>query len=276
MASPSLPPVVPDRLKGKTAIITGATQGLGLDIARLMVASGACVTLAGRTRNTGESIAAELGPRALFVETDVEDDEQIAHCVQKTKTHFKGLDILVNNACIYEDQGIASTREQWHKTLGVNLISAAIFSQQAAAVMPRGSVILNIGSTGGKFGAAGRAIYPASKAGLLQLTRNLAVSLAPAGIRCLSLSPAWTWSPSMKSLVGGNIELADRVGAHFHPLGRVGRGEEIAAAAVFACSAEASWICGTDIPVDGGFTCLGPDQGRSPREWFSKALNNEL
>lgn len=264
----SSPPIVPDRLAKKVAIVTGATQGLGLDIARLFVASGAQVVIAGRRRETGIRVAAELGPRARFIETDVEDDAQIDRCIGETLAHFHGLHILVNNACIYDDQGLASTREQWHRTLGVNLVSAAVFSQRAADIMQPGSVIVNIGSTGGKFGAAGRALYPASKAGLLQLTRNMAVSLAPAGIRCLSVSPAWTWSPSMEKLAGGDTELADRVGARLHPLGRVGRGEEIAAAVAFACSPEASWICGVDIPVDGGFTCLGPDQGRSPQHWF--------
>ena len=129
--------------------------------------------------------------------------------------------------------------------------------------------MINLGSTGGKFGAAGRATYPASKAGMLQLTRNLAVTLAPQGIRCVSVSPAWTWSPAMERMSGGSIEKADAVGARVHPLGRVGRGEEIAAAVVFACSPAASWITGVDLPVDGGFSSLGPDQGRSPREWFA-------
>ena len=82
-----------------------------------------------------------------------------------------------------------------------------------------------MGSTGGKFGAAGRAIYPASKAALLQITKNFAVELAPAGVRVLAVSPAWTWSPSVEQLAGGSRAAADAVGAHFHPLGRVGSGE---------------------------------------------------
>lgn len=268
-------PAISDRLKGKAAIVTGATQGLGTDIARYLHASGASVAIAGRSRNQGEAIARELGERALFVETDVENDEQIDRCIARACERFGGLDILVNNACIYDDAGIASTRAQWHRTLGVNLISAAIFAQKASARMSHGSVIVNIGSTGGKFGAAGRALYPASKAGLLQLTRSLAVALAPQGIRCLTVSPAWTWSPSMQEMTHGDLALADAVGARFHPLGRVGRGEEIAAVVAFACSAEASWISGVDLPVDGGFTCLGPDQGRSPREWFAAAQRSK-
>lgn len=263
------------RLKGKVAIVTGATQGLGLDIAKVLLASGAMVTMVGRGRETGEKLAAELGDNALFVETDVQHDDQIDRAIDETLKRFGRLHILVNNACIYDDNGIASTRQQWHNTLGVNLVSAAIFSQKAAKVMTPGSVIVNMGSVGGKFGAAGRALYPASKAGILQLTRNLAVTLAPDGIRCVSVSPAWTWSPSMERLSDGNLELADSVGARLHPLGRVGRGEEIGAVVAFVCSSEASWISGVDIPVDGGFTSLGPDQGRSPRDWFAAATGRD-
>jgi NAD(P)-dependent dehydrogenase (short-subunit alcohol dehydrogenase family) len=237
-------------------------------VARGLVANGARVVIAGIDHEAGRAAAAALGDAALYVGTDIEDDAQIAQCIAATIAHFGQLDLLVNNACVYDDAGIASTRAQWLHTLNVNLVSAAIFAQQAAAVMPRGGVVVNLGSTGGKFGAAGRATYPASKAGLLQLTRNLAVTLAPQGIRCLSVSPAWTWSPAMERMSGGSIERADVVGARVHPLGRVGRGEEVAAAVAFACSSEASWITGADLPVDGGFSCLGPDQGRSPRDWF--------
>lgn len=256
------------KLAGKVAIVTGATQGLGRDVACGLVAQGARVVIAGIDHDAGQAIAASLGDAALYVGTDIEDDAQIAQCIDATLAHLGQLDLLVNNACVYDDAGIASTRAQWLHTLNVNLVSAAIFAQQAAAVMPRGGVIVNLGSVGGKFGAAGRATYPASKAGLLQLTRNLAVTLAPQGIRCVSVSPAWTWSPALERMSGGSIERADAVGAQVHPLGRVGRGEEVAAAVAFACSAEASWITGVDLPVDGGFSCLGPDQGRSPREWF--------
>ncbi|WP_241000817.1 SDR family oxidoreductase, partial [Pseudomonas viridiflava] len=104
-------------------------------------------------------------------------------------------------------------RAQWLRTLNVNLVSAAIFVQKATPHMSQGGTVINIGSTGGKFGAAGRALYPASKAAMLQLTRNLAVTLAPTGIRVVSVSPAWTWSPSVASLSGNDMAVADRVGA---------------------------------------------------------------
>jgi NAD(P)-dependent dehydrogenase (short-subunit alcohol dehydrogenase family) len=141
--------------------------------------------------------------------------------------------------------------------------------------MGRGATVINLGSVGGKFGMKGRAIYPASKAGLLQITKNFAVTLAPRGIRVLSVSPAWTWSPAISAAVNGSLEVADAAGAITHPLGRIGRGEEVGRTIVFAVSDDASWMTGTDLAVDGGFACLGPDQGLSAGPWFQRALQSK-
>lgn len=261
-------------LDGKVAIVTGSTQGLGLDIARQLLHAGAKVMIVGRNLQAGQALAPEMGKHSGFCACDVELDEDIDHCVEHTLSRFGGIDILVNNACLYNDQGLASSRAQWLQTLNVNLVSAAIFTQKVATHLPEGGAVINIGSTGGKFGAAGRALYPASKAAILQLTKNLAVALAPQGVRVLSVSPAWTWSPSVADFSGGDLQLADRVGARFHPLGRVGRGEEIGQVVSFLCSDGASWMTGVDVPVDGGFSILGPDQGISPRTWFDRHRNS--
>jgi NAD(P)-dependent dehydrogenase (short-subunit alcohol dehydrogenase family) len=260
-------------IAGKVAIVTGSTQGLGADIARVLSACGAHVVVLGRGADAGAAIVAQLlqrpGAQALYCAADIERDDDIDRCIAATMERFGRLDILVNNACIYTDCGLDSTRQEWHQTLGVNLVSAAIFAQKAVPHMERGGVIINLGSTGGKFGSAGRALYPASKAALLQLTKNLAVTLAPRGIRAVAVSPAWTWSPSIEQLSHGSREVADAVGAPFHPLGRVGHGSEVGNAVAFLVSGAASWITGVDIPVDGGFSVLGPDRGISPRAWFA-------
>lgn len=258
------------KLEHKLAIVTGATQGLGADIARVLAHEGAHVLIVGRGREAGRAVAESIGARARFVETDITDDAQLDRVIDVARERHGGIDIVVNNACSYDDAGLASTREQWHRLLDVNLVSAAMLVQKAAPHLRSEAVIVNLGSTGGKFGAAGRALYPASKAAMLQFTRNLAMEFGPRGIRAVSVSPAWTWSPSLEKFAGGSIELADRVGARLHPLGRVGRGEEVARAVAFVCSADASWITGVDVPVDGGFSTLGPDQGVSPREWFAR------
>lgn len=258
------------KLASKVMIVTGGTQGVGADLCRGAAAAGARVVIAGRGKDAGAKLAAEIGELAHFVEIDVQHDADIDLCITNTLDTFGRIDMLVNNACIYTDHGLASSREQWHETLGVNLISAAIFAQKVSPHLSTGGVIINIGSTGGKFGAMDRALYPASKAAIQQFTRNLAVTLAPRGIRAVCVSPAWTWSPSLAAMSENSIERADRVGAALHPLGRVGRGEDIARAVVFLASEDAGWITGVDIPVDGGFSILGPDQGMSPRVWFAK------
>jgi NAD(P)-dependent dehydrogenase (short-subunit alcohol dehydrogenase family) len=257
-------------LSPKVAIVTGSTQGLGADIARGLAAQGARVVVLGRRAAEADAVRAGLGSDGLAVEADITDDEQIARAVRLTLERFGRIDILVNNACIYVDRGLASSRDEWLQTLNVNLVSAALFAQQVAPHLPRGGVIVNIGSAGGKFGSAGRALYPASKAALLQLTRSLAATLAPQGVRVVTVSPAWTWGPSVEQMAGGSRAKADEVGAHFHPLGRVGNGAEVAAAVAFVCSDAAAWITGCDIPVDGGYSMLGPDQGVSPRVWFER------
>ncbi|MGH7006063.1 MAG: SDR family oxidoreductase, partial [Alphaproteobacteria bacterium] len=130
-----------------------------------------------------------------------------------------------------------------------------------------GGVVVNIGSVSGKFGNGTRGPYSAGKAALMHFTRCAAVALAPQGIRVVTVSPGWTWSPPMEEMTGNDRDLADAAGANVIPLGRVGRMEEVANIVVFAASAEASWLNGCDVPADGGFSALGPDQGRGPKHW---------
>jgi 3-oxoacyl-[acyl-carrier protein] reductase len=255
---------LPD-LDGRVAIVTGGNSQLGFAITSALHAAGASVVLAARDAERGEAAAARLGERAAFVRTDLADDASIEACVRTAVDRFGSLDVLVNNAVVYVDDGLESTREQWLTALNVNLIGSAVFVREAAHHMRESSAIVNVGSIGGKFGAAGRAIYPASKAAILQLTKNQAMDLAPRGIRVNSVSPGWTWSDPLAAMSGGSRERADRASANTHPLGRAGDAEEVAAAVVFLCTPAASWITGVDLPVDGGYSMLGPDQGRGVR-----------
>ena len=146
------------RLAGKVAIVTGATQGLGADIARALANEGVGVLIAGLDVDAGHALAASIGASARFARTDVTDDAQLDSAIATALTVFGGLDIVVNNACSYDDAGLASTREQWSRLLDVNLVSAAILAQKAAPHLRRRGVIVNLGSVGGKFGAAGRSV----------------------------------------------------------------------------------------------------------------------
>jgi NAD(P)-dependent dehydrogenase (short-subunit alcohol dehydrogenase family) len=255
-------------VNGRVAIVTGGNSHLGKEIARAFADAGASVVIAARDAERGEAAARELG--VMYVQTDLAEDASIEACVDATLARFGRLDFLVNNAVAYIDGGLETTREDWVYALNVNVAGTAVFVREASRHMTPGSAIVNLGSVGGKFGAAGRSVYPASKAAILQLTKNQAVELAPRGIRVNSVSPGWTWSDPLSRMVGGDREAADRAAAATQPLGRAGDAEEVGAAVVFLCSPAASFITGADLAVDGGYSMLGPDQGRGPRYWIQR------
>jgi NAD(P)-dependent dehydrogenase (short-subunit alcohol dehydrogenase family) len=255
---------------GKVALVTGGASLLGATIVRAFHAAGAAVSIADVDRARGTGVAAALGDRALFTHCDVTDDAALEALVRATCDRFGGIDVLLNSAATFLDGGLDSSREDWLKALDVNVVSGVRLARLVAPVMAArgGGSIVNFSSIAGRFGAAGRFLYPASKAALKQVTRNEAMEFATHGIRVNAISPAWVWSDPLKALSGDDRGRADAIGAKTHPLGRIGDPEEVADVLLWLCSDAASWVTGADIPIDGGYAMLGPDRGLGPKGWF--------
>jgi NAD(P)-dependent dehydrogenase (short-subunit alcohol dehydrogenase family) len=245
----------------RVVIVTGGATHIGASVARAFVAYGANAVLVDIDEAAGLAAARAIGPAAHFVKADLKSDAEIASAVAETVARFGGIDFLVNLAATYVDDGYASTRAQWLESYDVNLVGGVMMLQ---AVRPHmvargGGAVVNFGSISAKVAQTGRWLYPVSKAAILQLTRNEAMDLAGDGIRVNAVSPGWTWSRVISEVSGGNREKADRVGGEFHFPKRIGDAEEVAEAVVFLCSEHASFITGTDLAVDGGYSAMGPE-----------------
>ncbi|WP_211245961.1 glucose 1-dehydrogenase [Actinomadura oligospora] len=254
-------PAVRDDLGGKVAIVTGGARSIGAAIATELVARGARVLVLDVEEGAGKELAGRLGRRAAFVPADVADPAGRATAVRASVDTFGGVDLLVNNAVEPADGGASADTATWLRSYEVNVVAAVMMTQECRALMRRrgGGVVVNVASVSGHRAQAGRWVYNASKAALLQVTRSAARDLAEDGIRVVSVSPAWTWSRIIGAMAGGDRRAADRMAGSYQALGRVGDAEEVARAVAFLCSSDASFITGSDLAVDGGYLALGPE-----------------
>ncbi len=249
-------------LNGKVAIVTGGATLIGAKVVEAFAAAGAKSTVADINAEDGEALAERIGDSVIFTNTDITDDDALDACIAETVESFGGIDFVINVACTYLDNGIESTRAEWLQALNTNVVGGAILVQKSLPHMQArgGGAVVNYASISGKVAQPGRMLYAVSKAAILGMTRNQAAALAPHNIRVNSVSPGWTWSNIIKQLSGDDRAKTDRVAAPCHMLGRAGDAEEVANAVLFLCSDQASFITGTDIAVDGGYTALGPEQ----------------
>jgi len=241
-------------LKEKVALVTGASQGIGRATALALAENGAKVAIAARNAEKLASLAAEIvqaGGDALAVTMDVADPAQVRAGFQQVLGKFGRLDILVNNAAITRDTlALRMKLEDWDAVLRTNLTGAHLCIQQALGAMlkQRSGRIINITSVVAETGNAGQANYVASKAGLIGLTRAIAIEVASRSITVNAIAPGFIETPMTDPL---SPELKEKMKAMI-PLGRFGADKEIAAAIVFLASDEAAYITGQVLDVNGG------------------------
>lgn len=247
-----------DTFKGKVAIVTGATSGIGRATARLFAEAGASVMLAARREKLLEEIVASLkadGLSADYAVCDVTDEAQVEAMVGKTAQKFGRIDCAFNNAGIMPDDVKTADlpSADFDRVISANLRSVFLCMKYELRQMLKngeeGAAIVNDSSIGGLIGVPGRAAYHASKHGVIGLTKCAALEYATSNIRINAVCPATILTPMVERMmeVGAITGVAE-------PIGRMGRPEEVGAAVLWLCGPAASFITGQAIPVDGGYT----------------------
>ena len=241
-------------LKGKAALVTGASQGIGRAIALALARSGARVAAAARNAEKLKAVVGEIaaaGGEAIAIPMDVAQAEQVKSGFREALEKFGRLDILVNNAALTRDAlAVRMKQEDWDAVLRTNLTGAHFCAQQALGAMlrQRAGRIINVTSVVAETGNAGQANYVAAKAGLIGLTRALAVEVASSNITVNAVAPGFIVSPMTDPLPQ---KVKDDLMARI-PLGRMGTDADVAAAVVFLASDEAGYITGAVLDVNGG------------------------
>ena len=239
--------------KNKTVIVTGGAQGIGKAIAQGYCGKAANVIIADINEEKGAALQEEMrkqGYNATFLKVDISRESQVKYMVAEAIRIYDTIDVLINNAAISfnQEDPLSMSMEVWNKIIGINLTGTFLCSKHCGTVMKlqgKGSII-NIASTRGLMSEANTEAYTASKGGVLSLTHGMAVSLGKYGIRVNAVSPGWIECNSYQELRQADHQQ--------HPIGRVGRPEDIASLCLYLTSEAATFITGANMVVDGGMT----------------------
>jgi NAD(P)-dependent dehydrogenase (short-subunit alcohol dehydrogenase family) len=250
-----------ERLKGKIGIVTGAGSGIGRACAIALAKEGARVALAGRRRNKIEEVAREIGDKAFALASDVSNTSDISRLLDQTVSRFGGLNFLLNNAGILQIGNAEQiTEDQWDRTFNVNVRAVWLLSRAALPHLRKagGGSIINVASTLGIVGARNRAAYASSKGAVLQLTKSMAVDHGHENIRVNAICPSFVDTELTAAFLSQaqDPEAARRERIAAHPIGRLGRPQDLAGMAVYLASDESSWVTGAVLPVDGGYLAV--------------------
>jgi NAD(P)-dependent dehydrogenase (short-subunit alcohol dehydrogenase family) len=251
------------RLEGKVALVTGGNRGIGRAIVHRFTAEGAKVSFCARREEIGRKVEEDVrasGGDATFICADLTDEDQVRGVIDQTVSRYGKLDIVVNSAGV-APAGMVETMElsEWEDTIRINVSTMFLVSKHAIPHLRKtapGSNIINLGSTFGTVGAAGSSVYAVTKAAAINFSKTLALELIGDGIRVNALCPGGTdteflneWFEATGDAEGTRTWLVDH-----HPIGRLSTPEEQANAALFLASDEASFVTGSTMLVDGGYT----------------------
>ncbi|WP_068422636.1 SDR family NAD(P)-dependent oxidoreductase [Rhodococcoides kyotonense] len=242
-------------LEGQVALVTGGGSGIGRAVVHSMAASGARVVVADLSGEAAARVAAEIGPGAVAIEADVTNPDDAVAMVRAAQDHFGSIDVAVNNAGIgmpVKSPVGTTSDELWRTVLAVNLDGAFMCLRAQVAEMAaqgRGGAVVNVASVMGAVASPGAGPYVASKHALVGLTKAAALDYAPNSIRINAVGAGFVDTPL---LTGRDPKWIESIAAS-HPLGRLGKPDEVASVITFLASPAASFMTGAYVPVDGGF-----------------------